>query len=360
MIKELLANKIAKERANIKASEVAKLNHKGKFLRGDLEIEITDLKAIEGGVEVFARAWKNGKQLGFGKDGSVDIERFRIYNPPILVPDDVGDVFISEIDKITGKNRVYKYREDPTEAILQVLGHNLVAMKNVHLVGSIVSGKIGNTTSTFFPSADDSVYQNPAVTTWATIRGAATGDAARKPGVAIFPGFIRTPSSSGWNTMERGLFVFDTSTLPDTDDISSATFSLYGAGSLYDSLAGATKEIALVASTPASNTAIVADDYDQVGTTKLATNIAFASWNLTAYNNFTLNADGLAAISKTGFTKLGTRHENDRANVEPTIPGTDALSGPDAKNSAEAGTTQDPKLVVEHTASTFIPRIMMS
>src|SRR3989344_2016473 len=49
--------------------------------------EIQSVQKIEGGIEILARAWKDGKQLGFGKDGSVEIERFKIFNPPILVDD---------------------------------------------------------------------------------------------------------------------------------------------------------------------------------------------------------------------------------------------------------------------------------
>ena len=88
MIEKLLKNKDGKQKAKIKAKEICKVNHIGKTKRGNLEVKIISIKEIEGGIEVMARAWKKGKQLGFGKDGSVDIERFNIYNPPVLVEDD--------------------------------------------------------------------------------------------------------------------------------------------------------------------------------------------------------------------------------------------------------------------------------
>src|SRR3990167_1069334 len=45
---------------------------------------------------------KRGTELrGFGADGSVEIERFRIYNPPILVDDPNGTIIREWTDEIT-------------------------------------------------------------------------------------------------------------------------------------------------------------------------------------------------------------------------------------------------------------------
>src|SRR3990167_4725754 len=97
MINELLQNKTAIEKSRIKSEEISKLNHIGTYddLRYGLKVEIQSLKAIEvngsHGVEIMARAWKGTKQLGF-VDGTVEIERFRIFNPPIVVDDPNGDI----------------------------------------------------------------------------------------------------------------------------------------------------------------------------------------------------------------------------------------------------------------------------
>ncbi len=83
------------------------------------------MESIDGGVQVFARAWDaNDRQIGFGKDGTVDIERFRIFNPPILVSDPKGDIvheFINEDGEVFRQN----YREDAYGALLQVLAHTI-------------------------------------------------------------------------------------------------------------------------------------------------------------------------------------------------------------------------------------------
>ena len=60
-----------------------------------LEIEIVKTNLIEGGIEVFARAWRDGNQIGFGADGSVDVERFKVFNPPILVLDEQGPLIVT-------------------------------------------------------------------------------------------------------------------------------------------------------------------------------------------------------------------------------------------------------------------------
>src|SRR3990167_2157191 len=72
-ITNCLTNLSIKEKSQIKAQEIAKLNHVGKYIKDDFEIEILSLEPIEikgiDGVEILAKAWKNSKQLGFGKDG---------------------------------------------------------------------------------------------------------------------------------------------------------------------------------------------------------------------------------------------------------------------------------------------------
>ena len=180
MIEKRLKNKNAKERADIKGAEIAKHDFRG--LHNDrktgIRIEITKIEKIKGGVQIFARAWKNGKQLGFGKDGSVDIERFRIFNPPVLVDDPNGTITRDIFDIDGNKTGVRRLREDPAEAMRQVIAHN------AKLVGKegtkIVEGKIGNTTDTFYPDADPestsvdgTTQRNLVVETFPTIRSGA-------------------------------------------------------------------------------------------------------------------------------------------------------------------------------------------
>jgi len=74
--------------------------------------------------------------------------------------------------------------------------------------------------------------------------------------------------------------------------------------------------------------------------------LAWASWVDTAgtYNDFTLNANGISNISKTGITYFGARDSLDTANTTPT-----GNNNWNFNSSNGAGTTTDPKLVVTYT-----------
>lgn len=328
-------------------------------------IEIKSVQKIEGGIEILARAWKDGKQLGFGKDGSVEIERFRIFNPPILVDDPNGDIVRESIDDKTGEIRRRILREDPIQAIRESLAHT------IHLVGkegtNIVKGKIGSTTSTFYPDPDvestsvDGLVNNDPVSAvaWATIHDATAGTGA-KPS-ATLDSFARVSCHATSNTYDlitRSFFLFDTSSIPDTDTINSAVLSIKGNGGTDTWTTGTKPNINIVASTPASNTDLVTGDFDQLGTTAFSTAKTTATWSTSAYNDFTLNASGLAAISKTGVSKFGARDMiYDAPNVEPTwASGQQVIF--QGNYTDTVGTSSDPKLVVEHGSSDITPPII--
>ncbi len=142
--------------------------------------------------------------------------------------------------------------------------------------------------------------------------------------------------------LRRGILLFNTSALGG-DDILSATLSLWGKGK--GETLGATS-VDIVASSPASNTALVPADYQTLGTT-LFGGMDIAAFATSAYNDFALNAAGIANISKTGVSKFGARLGWDRTGTEPAW-----VSATDASVSifyAEyTGTERDPKLTITH------------
>ena len=77
--------------------------------------------------------------------------------------------------------------------------------------------------------------------------------------------------------------------------------------------------ISLVASTQASNTALVVNDFDNVGTIKLATDKTMASWAL-GNQDFQLNTAGVAAVQAAigGYVKFAWRTAQDIASTPPT------------------------------------------
>src|SRR3990167_9831546 len=86
---EQIQGKSLAEKAEIKSQEISKLDLVGEYTDPTygVRVEIKSFSKIAGGIEVLVKAWRKSKQLGFGVDGSVEIERIRIHNPPILIPD---------------------------------------------------------------------------------------------------------------------------------------------------------------------------------------------------------------------------------------------------------------------------------
>lgn len=149
-------------------------------------------------------------------------------------------------------------------------------------------------------------------------------------------------------TIERFLFLFDTSSLGSGATISSATVGLYvtAKGSGAQSVA-----VNIYSSAPASNTGLVAADYDTTGTTAYASNIAITSITTSAYNTFTLNSTGIAAISKTSITKFSLKEAlYDAGGTTPTSGLNETLS---AGMADTGGTSYDPKLAVTYTTGSF-------
>lgn len=167
---------------------------------------------------------------------------------------------------------------------------------------------------------------------------------------AIWLGATTSPTFRG---IGRGIYLFDTSVISAGATISAASLSLYGHGKA-DDLA-ITPDIDVYSANPASNTNLVASDYATLGTTSYTGSpISYASWNTAAYNVFTLNATGRAAITKAGITKLGTRNANyDVANSAPTwSASTDTFSYLWSYWADQTGSSNDPTLDVTYTIQT--------
>lgn len=348
-VSALLVNKSASEKANIKGQEVARIVQKGIYNRSGVQIEIVDIQAIDGGVQVFARAWKNGKQIGFGADGTVDMERFRIFNPPVLVDDAGGDIvreWEQEGPDGTKVHKQRKLREDPQEALFQVIEHDLSVMRNVHTDERIIKGKRGNTTSTYFSSTDDGTFPNDAKNPYSVARNASSSGAIEQSnGNPIHNSYI---AGSDYY-VRRFVTYFDTNTIPDGDTVTSATYSL-ATLSGGDAPQTADSDSIAVVGFSGSNPPVVSD-FDDFGSTSFGTK-TIASWSSSngVYNNISLNSTGMAAISKTGITPLGARTLNDLNNVTPT--GRNQIP---AYQADETGTSKDPSLVVEHSETPAAP-----
>lgn len=353
-INECLVNLNFKDISNLKSQEVAKITSVTKTTIGDIDIQIDSTRLIDGGVEVFVRAWdKNENKIGFG-DGTVEIERFRIFNPRILVPDPLGSIIRTIPASETSPEVTKTYREDLTEAVKQTIAK---AVKVAGKDGSkIVLGKVGNTTDLFYPEAepgsttvDGKIKANGIV--YLTVHDAASGDDDND---ATTKDTLVGQLLSGGVTyfIYRSHTGFDTSSLPDTDTIDSATLTMTSDGA-YDLTGDNTWTVHIFAHTLSANTNLAAGDYNK-------TSYGATSWGSIAATDadiadgsawsITLNSDGKTGISKTGVTNIGFRstrdfQDNSGAGTAPT--GAEYLQTYFADN---AGTTNDPLLTVVHSA----------
>jgi hypothetical protein len=244
-------------------------------------------------------------------------------------------------------------REDPVEATRQTLA------QIISIVGTtsdtMIPGKVGHTTDTYYPQSgeggantttDGLQDTDTTSVSWATAIASGGG---RSFDTVVTDPFIFWRDGTSANTfryVRRSGFTFDTSAIADADNIDSATFTLVGTDKA-DPVSN-TPNINVYTFAPANAADFVAGDFDSYGSTALSTTISYASWNTAGSNNFALNSTGLAEVSKTGVTKLGAS--------APTYGG----SGSDTSLVGDwadegAGTTNDPKLVVVHTAANSAP-----
>lgn len=213
-------------------------------------------------------------------------------------------------------------------------------------------------TLTVYPDAhvetstvDGRVTRNGVDQAFGTIRAGAGVEADDSTGEMNVAKIVASSTSNQYADVTRSIFLFDTSSLPDDAVISAATFSFWktAANDTLTAGASANSTLELVAATPASNTALVAADFAQVGSTSFGSSAVHNSLNNGAYNDITLNATGIAAISKTGITKFAIRYKWDLDN---TTTGITWGSGGEIRTvisyAETADTTQDPKLVITY------------
>jgi len=132
-----------------------------------------------------------------------------------------------------------------------------------------------------------------------------------------------TSTTDQWKNIFRACLLYDGSSINSLDEINSATLDIF-VNTKSDTFApaiGGTFNI--YESGPATNTAVVAGDYNSLGTTELATGITYASILTGQINTWTLNASGLSLIATAtagdGIIKLGARESTyDVADSSPT------------------------------------------
>lgn len=207
---------------------------------------------------------------------------------------------------------------------------------------------------TIYSAAGDGIIRNAATGStqgsWTTLIGASTGtvvDATTATQVMVMAD--NGSFSDGKQYCDRQFYAFDTSTtnIPSGAVILSAKLGVY----LTTITSTAGGSVNVFSASQASTSTLALGDFGSVGSTAYATAINFSALTLNAYNEWTLNATGLAALNTGGYTKLCLRSSFDSGG---TVPTSGQRSEIDGRNSEFTGTSSDPYLIVTYAfAKTF-------
>ncbi len=217
----------------------------------------------------------------------------------------------------------------------------------------------GSGSETFYPSLDGAVKHVLSFgsgITWAEMiaaPGTGSDDAVSQTSIA----YIVSDSVTGrWKSLNRAIYLFgglDGYPLLGAT-ILSAIFSVWGVEKVdYAPWLPSTN---IYSSNPASEVELIPADYACLGSTPFCDNpVSYLSWNANGFNNFTLNAVGLAALAAAirgdGILRLGIRNANyDVAGVSPTWI---SMKGSGVSGTfVEQGDPFRPKLVITYSVPT--------
>ena len=246
------------------------------------------------------------------------------------------------------------------------------------------------TISTFYPPDSDNdgtikAYEGNSQT-WTFMRDHAglwsTDNEEAHTELTVFIGWNVNGSNTYWDRMHRSIIIFDTSSIPDGDDMNEAALNVWFRESAYGSTglvgnatswSSSQKCIVLTQGTTASDTAVAAGDYDAIkGATKWSASFdctvdssanpsVSGAWSDNSYTEIDLNATGLSNVSKTGVTKIAVQSEADVDDDAPSASGANEqmlMGFWSLDKDGVSDTSQAPKLVVNHGVQ-FIPRVIM-
>lgn len=163
---------------------------------------------------------------------------------------------------------------------------------------------------------------------------------------------------SGWGVglekypnymIKRGFFPFDTSSIPSGSTIDSASLFIY-IDSIHSDDTRSQNYYTTVSQNQTSVSSLTVNDYGTFGSTKLSDDLNMSTLSVDAYNEFTLNGDGLNAIVPEGYTKLGVITGFDFEDVP--ITGSNVYNEPAMQYYGEAN---PPYLEVEFTEPAGTP-----
>ena len=358
-ISEQIVGKSGKERQDIISRFIENLPFAGTFIstKHGVTVEMENVRAIEGGIEVYARAWRGIKQLGFSKDGSVEWEKFRITSPPFLVQDANGGI-IRDTTELRGKDIVtvqLKLKESPFEVVREELARTIKIAGKENT--QIIAGKRGSTVTSVKTDEDQSTTwdgyagRSSAGGTWAALHDGAGTACSATLGSGDFTRLGE--DAGGFDSMNRGVLSFPTgANLPDGDTVDSVDFVVEGTAKTDN--ATHNQGVTVATSNPASDTACANADYfkdsqEVGGGTDCSADMDIGSWSTTGDNTFVLtSASSYCSISTTAITKTALLLSGDQSDTAPSSGGAGAISSVGYKHVESVG--GEPRLVITHSS----------
>ncbi len=204
---------------------------------------------------------------------------------------------------------------------------------------------------------DGYMIQNGTNVDFTTLVGG-TGSSAIDDSANMNPCVFQSDATTDkYKRLDRGTWVYDTSSIDDGDTVSAAV-QLFTTVDLANGLSGEgsdNSKMHLVTAAPADLEALVTGDFDSLGGTSIGASGIQSS--LTVDSSFTITITDLSVISKTGSTKLGGLYGWDLDDLVPHDTGVTWTANTFQYirvYSADHDTqSQEPKLTVTHVGAGF-------
>jgi PKD repeat protein len=211
------------------------------------------------------------------------------------------------------------------------------------LVGTV------SATTLILNSTNDGVLQENSGDfngTWADFHHGVGTQVTNDPATELAPQMLGASTSGYYEYLIRGMNTFDGSSIPDAATINDAVVSVYG---IYKETGLGNPKTAIIDATPASYTTYIAADFSATSFTRMSdTDVVF---NGAGWNNFTLNAAGLAKINKTGDFAFMFTSDKDADDTEVTW-GSAGRTLHDYRPAAYLSENNNPIITINYTLGT--------
>ena len=162
--------------------------------------------------------------------------------------------------------------------------------------------------------------------------------------------------ASSLRQISRGFLPFNISAMASANSVISAQLSIYCKAKYLWEDSGNVASVGVEKSIQTNPESLAGGDYSKCivhSPTEYASRIVYNSWSASAYNHFTLNADGRAHIlaNKAGWAMFSMRTSYDLDDTDPAPP-SGSYRGIQINNASAntSGTTNDPYLYVVYTS----------